>query len=349
MKDERLPNDCYFHVPRFRIAPLPRPQLRRDPIIDRPVIISTDRLGRPQELVTSSELPRPTVCPFCAGNERLTTEPTYVDPQQGPWRVRVVGNTFPAVRGASDPLPETAGLFHSVAAAGIHEVVIACPQHETSLSRLPADHLADFLRALCARMSSLLRDRPELYPLIFNNHKAAAGASMAHAHAQLLALAVVPELVQRELDSASRHRKLKDACIFCDMIEHEQRDGARLVLQSPRFIVLAPFASRFPCELWLLPRHHACHFDKLSGIELTELGEVFHTVLNKLDRGLLDPPYNFVIHTAPRSAPEADAFHWHIEFLPRLTGIAGFEFGTGIHINPVPPEQAAEYLRGIRV
>lgn len=233
------------------------------------------------------------------------------------------------------------------AAAGLHEILLPCGQHERSMARLPIEHFVATFRAFRERLREISHHRPELYTLIFGNYKADAGASMEHAHSHILSLPIVPETVQRELASSKRHFQQHGRCMFCDLIDHEHAASKRVVFESDRFIVLAPFASRFPCETWLLPRHHASHFDRLSDSDLNDLASVFRRVLITLDRGLDDPPFNFLIHTAP-TGPDLAEYHWHIETFPRLTGIAGFECGTGMNINPAPPEQAAAYLRGIK-
>src|SRR5262245_48080023 len=327
-----------FRVPQFRITPLPRPELRKDRIIDRWVIISTDRLGRPQEYEEEPPAQPLAECPFCAGHEHRTPPPTFVHPPTGLWQARVVPNTFPAVRGQGDGRMSNHGLLQSAAAPGIHEVVIACPQHETSLARLPATHLATFFLTFRERLRDIGQNGAGHFPFIFHNHRAAAGASMEHAHAQLLTLPIAPELVAREHDACRRAGR----CLYCDLLAQELADGSRLILETPRFVVLAAYAGRFPCEVWLVPRTHAGNFESIADTDLAELGDVFRRLLVKLDRGLSDPPYNFYIHSGGTSE-----YHWHIEVLPRLTGAAGFEWGTGMNINPVPPEQAAAYVREI--
>jgi UDPglucose--hexose-1-phosphate uridylyltransferase len=337
----------FFHVPTFRVEPLPRPELRRDPIADRWVIVSTDRLGRPFEEVESFAPQSPATCPFCAGNEHMTPEPNYVDPPTGDWRVRIVPNTFPAVRGDGIFEPTTDGLNVVAPASGIHDVVIACGQHERNIARLPTNHVTAILRAFRERIRAIAQQHPDYYTTVFNNYKAAAGASMEHAHCHVLALPFVPETVRSELASAQNYHTKHDRCIFCDLISQERREMVRIVFESARFVALTPFASRFPCEIWILPRDHAGRFDQISDDDLVDLGSIFRLMLCKLDVGLADPPYNFLLHSAPIDISSSRHYHWHIEILPRLTGTAGFEWGFGMNINPVPPEQSAAYLRAI--
>ena len=337
----------FFRVERFQITPLPAPEFRKDPIVDRWVVLSTERLGRPQEVCESMPASPLSICPFCAGNEHLTPPPWLVLPNSNNWQVRIVPNTFPAVRGPSPFSPETDGLLSGGPAAGLHDVVIECPKHEANLARLPAEHVAVLFRALAERFRQVRAGRPDLYPFWFTNHGAASGASLEHAHSQLIGLPWMPELVRQEFDSALRYWEANHGCVFCDLIKQERGDGRRILFETDRFMAMAPYASRFPCEVWILPANHGSHFERASEEEIAELGKAYHRVLRMLDIGLDDPPFNALIHTSPLDSPELSHYHWHLEILPRLTGLAGFECGAGMNINPVPPEQAAAYLRGL--
>jgi UDPglucose--hexose-1-phosphate uridylyltransferase len=337
----------FFRVPQFRVRPLVEPEMRKDPIVDRWVLFSTDRLGRPQEVGESATADRLSPCPFCAGHEYLTPPAVLQLPEAGPWRVRIVPNTFPAIRGDGPFRPRSDGLLVGGPAAGLHEVVIECPNHDANLARLNAGHAVDLTSAVAARMRRWRIGRPELFPFWFKNHGAPSGASLEHAHSQLVGLPRVPELVAQEIEAGLRHFNSTNRCIFCDLIHQEQASALRILIQSARFVALAPYASRFPGEVWILPLNHGSHFDLAGEDDVAELGEMYHHILRKLDSGLDDPPLNAFIHTAPFDAPDLPYYHWHMEILPRLTGIAGFECGAGLNINPVPPEQAAEYLRSV--
>lgn len=338
-----------FHVPEFRIEPLSRPELRKDPILDRWVIISTDRLGRPVEFVEDGPAQPLARCPFCRGNEALTPPPTYVSPNEESWLVRVVPNTYPAVRDGTGRVAAATGLFQNAEAAGLHEVIIACPQHEANLSRLPPLHLAELFLAFQARLRQLGMLGPTQFPVIFNNQGPAAGASLEHAHAQLISSPIPPSLMAREWQAGERYYQATKRCVFCDLIEAERSQGERVVEESERFIVLSAYAARFPAECWILPKRHQSHFERIDPSWVPELGEVFGRFLRRLDRGLRHPPFNFYLHASPPFQAERHDYHWHLEILPRLTGIAGFEWAADMNINPVPPEQAAAYLRSIEV
>jgi UDPglucose--hexose-1-phosphate uridylyltransferase len=341
--------EIVFHDPRFRVRRLTVPELRKDPVVDRWVIVSTDRLGRTQELDAPPPPRPPADCPFCAGHEYLTPHETFALRDANGWRIRVVPNAFPALRPAGEfrQLPDAG--FERWTGIGIHEVVIECPHHEASAANLPAAQLADVFRVFRQRVRAGKSDPRLVYPMIFKNCGADAGASLAHAHSQIVLMPCVPLAAREELDGAARFLETHGRCVFCDLRDRERTAWVRMVAESAEFTAFTAFAGRFPFETWIIPAKHGSHFDEITDAQANDLGDLFRTVLRKLSLGLNDPPYNFYIHTAPLNEPPSASYHWHIEVLPRLTGIAGFEWGTGFAINPVPPEQAAEYLRAVEI
>jgi UDPglucose--hexose-1-phosphate uridylyltransferase len=334
------------------------PELRKDPVVGRWVIISTERSRRPTSFVPVSHEKTAHFCPFCAGNEDRTPPEVYAirpggGPANGPgWTVRVVPNKFPAlqVEGSLDRRAE--GLYDKMNGIGAHEVVIETPDHDLELADQPVEHIEQVLNAYRERAMDLHRDKRLRYVLIFKNHGAGAGATLEHPHTQLIATPIVPKILQEELDGSRRYFELKERCVFCDIIQQEtaENDGRRVVSMSDRFVVVEPFAPRFPFETWILPRQHDASFPVLSDIgELRDLASTLKDTLQRLNRALDRPPFNFVIHTAPVSDGEVEYYHWHLEITPTLTRVAGFEIGSGFHINPTPPEDAAQYLREIAV
>ncbi|HEV3142530.1 MAG TPA: hypothetical protein VGZ47_01445 [Gemmataceae bacterium] len=341
-------DDIPFYVPWFRVRPLAAPELRKDRLVDRWIIVSTDRLSRVHELHAAATVTPLETCPFCAGHEHLTAAATFAIPgERAGWRVRVVPNMFPAVRDDVEPGNWSDGWHEGSRGFGRHEVVIECPQHETSLANLSANHLADVLRAYGERLKTAREDTRLAYAMIFKNCGADAGASLEHTHSQILILPHLPRTVQEELDAAQRYFDSVGRCVFCDWWLVEKEAGVRHLLDSRNFVVFLPYAGRFPFEMCILPKEHQSHFEELSENDRVELAEVLRLALRKLQRGLNDPPYNYLLHTAPLQTGPLPHYHWHLEVLPRITGIAGFEWGTGYFINPVPPEQAATFLRGV--
>ncbi len=195
------------------------------------------------------------------------------------------------------------------------------------------------------RIIDLKKDRRFKYILIFKNHGDAAGASLEHTHSQLIALPVVPSLVTEEVEGARAHYNFKERCIFCDIIRQEAESKIRLISENDGFIALAPFAPRFPFEMWIIPKTHQCSFEESQKREFEQLAPVLKDMLARLDRVLDFPAYNYIIHTSPIGESAEDYYHWHMEIMPKLTKVAGFEWGTGFYINPTPPEESAKFLR----
>jgi len=339
------------------------PELRHDPVQKRWVIIATERSRRPVDLRTPDEPRAAGFCPFCPGNEAATPpEIAAVRPPGslpgGPgWRVRVVPNKFPALRIEGGPERQAVGTYDRMNGIGAHEVVIETPDHGTDLADTDYGAVERVIRTYIDRQRDLLRDRRFKYVLVFKNHGEVAGATLSHPHSQIIATPVTPRTISTELTSARDHYHLKERCLFCDMLDQELQTGTRVVWSDPMFAVVAPYASRFPFELTILPRRHCHSFIEMGQEEVSGLGRVLRDTLRRLKICLGNPPFNYMIHTAPNLDYEPRRttfwqtvpfdFHWHIEVIPRLTQVAGFEWGTGFYINPTAPEEAATFLREI--
>jgi UDPglucose--hexose-1-phosphate uridylyltransferase len=327
------------------------PELRQDPIVGRWVIISTERARRPSDFIVKVPERRREPCVFCPGQESRTPgevwalRPKAHAPNGPGWLVRVVPNRFPALRIEGELEPSGEGLFDRMNGVGAHEVVIEAPDHDARIEQLPADHLAEVLRAYRERIVDLARDHRIEYVMVFKNQGQPAGASLEHAHSQLVATPIVPMMVTEELAGGLQHFRIKRRCIWCDIVRQECRGGGRVVLEQEGLVVLAPFAPRFPFETWILPVEHRSAYEETSDRELLSLATVVAELLRRMRRTLKDPPYNLMLHSAPLRAGRLDHFHWHLEIIPMLTRVAGFEWGTGFFINPTPPEEAARYLR----
>ncbi|MCI0546443.1 MAG: galactose-1-phosphate uridylyltransferase [Candidatus Rokubacteria bacterium] len=328
------------------------PELRKDPVVGRWVIISTERARRPTDFAPVSAPAKGGPCVFCAGQESSTPDeiwalrPDGSSPNKPGWTLRVVPNKFPALRieGALEPSGE--GLYDRMSGVGAHEVIIESPEHSASLAELAPEHVADVLRAYRDRILDLRRDLRLEHVMVFKNHGEAAGASLGHTHSQLIATPIVPIMVEEELEGALRHYRIKKRCIWCDILQQERREPpGRIVLEEDGFAALAPFAPRFPFETWILPARHRSSYEETSPDELRPLARLFREILRRMNRVLGDPPYNVTLHSAPLRSPMLDHYHWHLELIPKLTRIAGFEWGSGFFINPTPPEEAAKYLR----
>ncbi len=263
------------------------------------------------------------------------------------WIVRVVPNRYPALRIEGTPDKRAEGLYDMMRGIGAHEVVIESPEHDGDPARYSPGQMAGVIRAYRDRTTDLLRDTRFRYVLVFKNHGAAAGATLTHPHSQIIALPVVPARLEAELAGAMRYFEYRGRCVYCDILSQEVSDGRRLVTQNAEFIALAPFASRFPFEVLVLPRRHDAFFWTLAKHQVEALAEILQDVLRRYRLALRDPPYNYVIHTAPPGHPSPEVYHWQVEVMPKLTDVAGFEWGSGFFINPTPPEEAARALRDL--
>ena len=327
------------------------PELRKDPVLGRWIIISQERRKRPTDFPIESSSGTGGFCPLCPGNESFTPSEVlaYRDgnqPRNGPgWQVRVVPNKFPALVIEGDLSKEGIGLYDRMNGIGAHEVVIESPGHDDSFSDFSPAKMALVFKAYKERIEGLETDFRFKYVMVFKNHGKAAGASLEHSHSQLIALPILPRMIVSELDGARSHYKYKERCIFCDIIRQEIRQIERVVCQNDRFITITPFAPRTPFEMWILPKRHASAYYSLDDNELHALAEIFSESLRRLNKCIPNVPYNFVLHTDPLRSGGLEYYHWHFEIVPKLTSIAGFEWGSGFYINPLPPEEAALYLR----
>jgi len=338
------------------------PELRKDPIVDRWVIIAKNRAERPLELTEGEPARRTAIadCPFCEGHERETTEEVLAvrtsGTANGPgWRVRVVTNLYPALLpGAGAFAPNAEHLFDAQPARGAHEVVIEHPRHLLGTSDLTVDELTEVLLVYRERLAALRAMNRYRQPIVFKNVGAAAGASIEHAHSQIMALPLVPREIAAELESARRYHQHNRQCIYCQLLADELSSGQRVVYPTvnpaaARFVALSAYAARTPLETWVLPAEHQSDFELLSATGARELAAVMRAVVTKIDSALDRPAYNYIIHTTSFDTYANDHYHWHIEIIPRVTKTAGFEWGTGLAINPVPPEEAAAIMRALHL
>lgn len=328
------------------------PELRRDPVSGGWVIIAPERANRPLR-------PQPAVdptggdgCPFCPGNEGetppeiLAIRPPDGLPNAPDWKVRVFPNRYPALVAGASSKGGGRGLFQSKAGTGVHEVVVETADHVRSLTELDDEEVALALGIFRERLRSH-RGRKELaYSLLFKNVGPDAGASIEHTHAQIIGTPVVPGVIDQEARAARRQWRDRRRCIFCEMMRLEASAARRMVSATEAFVALCPFASRFPLEFWILPTSHAPDFDTLPDALVGPLASLLRRLLARVEREMGCLRYNVLFHTAPFRRKEDDSFHWHIEVLPRIGTEAGFEWGSGLHVNPIPPEDAAARLRG---
>ena len=331
-------------------------ELRRDPVDGKWVIISAERGKRPVDFQTNSYSDTSAAnCPFCTGNEGGTPPEIFAirDPESQPnqkgWKLRVIPNKYPALRVEDKLEREGVGYFDRMTGTGAHEVIIETPDHNEKRSTMPLEQTEMVFRAMRERIVDLRHDRRMKYVMVFKNYGDAAGASLAHPHTQIIALPVMPQKIEVEMAGARDYHRYKERCIFCDIIHQEAEMKQRVVSENDGFIAICPWAPIFPFEVWILPKQHDSCFEDCDPAELKRLASISREVHKRLDAALSVPNYNSILHTSPFDEQYNDYYHWHIEIMPRLTRTAGFEYGSGFFINPVPPEEAAQFLREVEI
>ena len=341
------------------------PEYRQDQTTGRMVIVAEERVSRPYQfdIENGDANSRPEYrphCPFCEGNELLTPNEiaAFRDDDSLPdtpgWTVRTVPNLYPAVvRGEGESTVIQNGTpWTSSFGCGAHEVIIDTPRHLLSIVDMTETEIEAMLRMYAVRLQSLRSEKRFVTTIIFKNVGQAAGASLPHSHSQLIALPFIPEPLRIELDRSKAYAAEKgSSCLWCDMLKHELRDRRRIIEELEHFVALCPFVSRFPAEVAIYPKRHAPFFEEQTGVERTECARLIQRTIRRLEKatpwikGRL--AYNMILHTQPLLREEETPYHFRFSILPSLSRAAGFEWGTGLHINPVAPETAAAQLRNV--
>jgi len=337
-------------------------ELRKDYLLDRWVVIATERSRRPTDLVKPKlETAKTAVCPMCVGNENMTppaimlykkengeikkSEDPLIGERERNWFVRVIPNLYPAFNPPKQPGDEKQIIKNEFlwTAIGHHEVIVESPNHDEGPAEAELPQLELVIRAYIERFKDLSAKPYIKYVSIFRNHGLEAGASLSHAHSQIIATPMIPTTVREEQKASQAFCEDHDKCIFCDIIEGETK-GPRLVSEDGDFAIFAPYASINPMEFWILPKHHAPNIQKLTAPEISAFAKNLKVSLKALKDIVNDPPYNYGIHQVI-DIEAKDSYHWHLEVYPKLATWAGFEKSTGCFINTVTPETAAESLR----
>ncbi|TCK62453.1 galactose-1-phosphate uridylyltransferase [Seleniivibrio woodruffii] len=336
-------------------------ELRFDPVKKIWSVIASERSRRPEDFLVrrlTANGEHTEVCPFCPGSEDKAGQEIFsLRDAQGDWLTRVVPNKYPAFRIEGELQRFAHGMYDCVAGIGAHEVVIETPKHHMNIGSYTDKVLKDVFTTFRERVLDLKKDTRFRYIMPFKNYGTLAGANLEHPHSQIIALPVTPDIVKTKLTSAQEHYRNKERCIFCDILNQEKDEGSRIVYENQDFTAFCPFASSLPFEVLIFPKRHTHCFEKSDDSELSGLADIVREVFRRLYKCLENPPLNMVVHTSPPSVRRPSQpnywqsieqdFHWHIEITPRLSGIAGFESGTGFFINPVSPESAAGFLKGV--
>ena len=332
-------------------------QMRKDIFTGGWVIMAETNTVRPSDFQFKRFVRETKFCPFCETNEVATPPEVFAirnlgsSPNGPGWSVRVVSNSNPLLRIEGELGRRAEGFHDLMNGVGAHEIIVETPRHDRSLHELEVQELSDVIRAYVARIVDLEGDKRMRYVLIFKNHGEGAGAhTISHSISQLMAVSVTPRSLKTKLIVARDYFALKERCIYCDVLQQELK-GRRLIAENDDFVAFAPFASRFPFEMEVLPKSHSSAFSRISSGQIENLARILRDVLQKLDRTLGGPPYNLSLQDRPFLRPRAgywntieDDFHWHLQILPQIVRVTGFEWASWFFYNPVPPEIAAQCL-----
>jgi UDPglucose--hexose-1-phosphate uridylyltransferase len=344
------------------------PEIRKDPVFGRWVIIASERRLRPNDFTGLAEPGNVNSCPFCPGHEKETPPSIYVlrrgrtsgakggrkilkrpgknqsRASYGGWRLRVVRNKYPALVNLGRAAKISDGIYDHMDGIGLHEVVIETPFHDRQMEEMSVCEITDIVKTFILRVKAIKKDPKIKYVMIFKNFGRDAGASLAHPHSQIIAMPMTPIRVDQEIAGAEAYRAEKGRCVFCDILRQESVCGKRVVGENADFLAVTPYASRFSFETWILPKKHGSHFEDIPLALTGGLAEILKATILKLRAWMKNMSYNLIVHTMPVQAAPAAHYHWHIEIMPKLGRLAGFEWGTGFYINTVSPEDAAEIM-----
>ncbi|MFA5008175.1 MAG: galactose-1-phosphate uridylyltransferase [Candidatus Omnitrophota bacterium] len=329
------------------------PDLRKDPIVNRWVVVNVEDPALPKDYgIVPFVWKGDKDCAFCYGNEHLTppeieaVSETWRAPNTPGWKVRVVPNKFPALKIEGELDKRAIGMYDVSNGIGAHEVIIDSPHHFKTIAELTDSEVQYMLKVYRSRTLDLRKDRRFKYLLIFKNVGAEAGASLEHGHSQLIALPMVPKNVLDEVKGARHFYEYRERCIFCDMIAYEQENGKeRIVTENEDFVSFCPLSSRFSFETWVIPKEHSMDFGEINDERIKKLAKILKDSLSRLKKVLGEHPYNYIIHTSPVNTDAHFSYHWHIEIMPKLSRVAGFEWGSGFYVVGTPPDIAAKLLR----
>lgn len=330
-------------------------ELRKNIITREWVIIAKGREKRPedfrkiQDKEPKSREETIKNCPFCPGNEDMINDEILVLKDTNPanssgWSIKVVQNKYPALLNNIEFKKSSEGIYYTFTGAGNHEVIIESPDHFMDIPFMPQEQVKNLISAYYQRYSALMTEKQIKHIIIFRNHGPSAGTSLIHPHSQLIATPVVPKDVFWDSEGSELYYEYEEACPYCRIVEFEDQSGDRTVCENDSFITINPFFSRYPYEIWILPRRHNASFGQINSKEVEDLSKILQETLLRLYNCLKDPSYNLTLHSLIAPEGQSKSYHWHLQIVPRLTTPAGFELGTGMYINTTLPEDAAKFL-----
>ncbi len=316
------------------------------------VIIAPGRGKRPSDFANEAVKRKPSPeysesCPFCPGHEAHTPDPVFQMTHAGHWKLRVVPNRYAALSPDKPTERRFTGSFLSAEGYGIAEVIIESPTHNKTIATMSVNEVTDVISAYRERQREISQNGNINLVTIFRNHGPRAGTSLEHPHSQLIATPIVPPHVRYPLEQAVLHYDKYGTCVYCDNVTEELEQQERIIFETPNFVVFCPYAANSPFETRIYPKRHQASFMSINDEDVAELAGALQKIIVKMYVLLGDPDYNYIIRSAPVGDEHSRYLHWYMIIIPKISTPAGFEIGSGIYINTVPPEEAAKFLREV--
>ncbi|MBZ4667840.1 MAG: UDPglucose--hexose-phosphate uridylyltransferase [Epulopiscium sp.] len=327
-------------------------EIRKDIVTGVWTIIAVERGKRPHDFEKQSIKKNSEGCPFCAGNENQTPPEVLAyrtgqqEPNNSKWKVRVVPNKYSALK-EQNAVETIKGFYETITGYGVHEVLIDTTDHEATIGKMSYEQLELVLRALKERYKDISSDDKIKYVQIFKNQGAEAGASLQHPHWQIIGVPLMPENQKQIIKGSKKYFQEHSRCVYCEMLRYERNAKVRIIYENKYFTLFAPYASRFCYETWIMPKQHLYDFSRLKDEHLKSLAQILKESIQRYEKVFDQLAYNICFMSPPLEANVEKYFHWHIQIIPRLGNLAGFELSTGSYINPTPPEMVAETLQKV--
>lgn len=331
-------------------------ELRKDIVSSEWTLVSPGRSKRPNEYKNNKKPQKPSPIKDCPFENPIVSAGGLIAgyPRKGEWQLQVIPNKYPAVSALPDVngdgalKPSKHGPYWKLDARGHHEVFVT-RDHRINFAHLSRAKANLVFQALKDRFHTLAKDKNVTYASFFQNSGEGTGASIYHPHFQLITLPIIPPDIGHSLHGSKRYMGKHGRCVHCDMIAWEKKEKKRIVFQNAKAIAFAPYVSKSPFELRIFPKSHLPYIEETVDSVISDVVEAMQFSLKKIGAAVTHN-YNLFIHTAPlKDKASYGHYHWHIEIIPKVTQYAGFELETGVIINSLDPDSAAEAIRKAKI
>ena len=328
-------------------------EVRLNPITREWVIIAKEKGKKPEDFIIVKENRKPPeflkTCPFCPGNETVTPKETFKICDEKGWKIRVVPNKFAMLSNEGERARSHTGLHKNVNGVGTHEVIIETPIHNLTTATMPLEQLKEVIQVYKDRFLEIYRDQRVDHVILFKNSGAASGTTIEHPHSQVVGIPVMPLHIRSRIENAMRFFDDTGECLMCRMIKDELNEGTRIVMDTKHFTALVPYAALSPFHTWIFPKKHSGFFADMQSDEIWDIASNLKSIMARLYHGLNNPDFNCVVMSGNPSDVNSGFIHWYLSIVPRVATASGFELGSGMYINSLIPEKAAEYLRNVKI